>query len=100
MRYSENKGNAAVLEGPWKAVFQIEPVRPETVELFNLVEDPGELVDRAPEHPEMAARLVREYERLLRRHQDLQALFPRAADGPPELDEETLRDLRALGYIR
>ena len=100
IRVSENKGVAAVLQGPWKAVFNIEPVVHTSVQLFNLVEDPGELVDRSEDRPELALQLVDEYERLLIRHAGLKALFPRAADGPPELDEETLRDLRTLGYIR
>ena len=100
IRFSENKGVAAVLQGPWKAIFSIEPVIHTSVRLFNLAEDPAELVDRSTEHPELVMQLVDEYERLLIRHAGLKALFPRAADGPPQLDEETLRDLRTLGYIR
>ena len=89
-----------MLQGPWKAIFSIEPVIHTSVRLFNLAEDPAELVDRSTEHPELVMQLVDEYERLLIRHAGLKALFPRAADGPPQLDEETLRDLRTLGYIR
>lgn len=100
LRFSENKGRAAVLQGPWKAVFQIEPVRPSSVRLFNLTDDPGELSDQAADEPALARRLVDMYERLLIRHEGLKRLFPRAKDGPPELDDETLRDLRTLGYIR
>ena len=100
LRFSENKGTAAVLHGPWKAIFKIEPVQRSSVKLFNLVEDPGELVDQRSMYPELAAQLVKEYERLLLRHTDLKKLFPRATDVAQELDEETLRDLKTLGYVR
>ena len=100
VRFSENKGNVAVVRGPWKAVFAVEPIVEDNVTLFNLVDDPGELEDRSSDNPGLARELVNEYARLLARHSKLKQLFPRASDGPPQLDEETIRDLRTLGYIR
>lgn len=100
VRFSENKGNAAVLRGPWKAIFPVDPVVHSRVRLFNLAEDPGELVDRSAEFADVAMELVKEYERLAFRNADVKALFPRASADPQTLDEETLRDLRGLGYIR
>ena len=99
IRFSENKGFAAVLQGPWKVILRIEPVEHTRFRLFNLDEDPGELVDLAEERSELALQLIREYERLFFRHSGLRDLFPRVGEAL-ELDEETLRDLRALGYLR
>ena len=89
-----------MVRGPWKAVFAVEPIVEDNVTLFNLVDDPGELEDRSSDNPGLARELVNEYARLLARHSKLKQLFPRASDGPPQLDEETIRDLRTLGYIR
>ncbi|MFW6689480.1 sulfatase-like hydrolase/transferase [Streptomyces sp. MAR4 CNX-425] len=54
----------AVRAGDWKAV-RFAPGKDRTVpdhrwqvELYNLADDPGETVDRAAEHPDIAARLV------------------------------------------
>ena len=100
VRFSENKGNAAVLRGSWKAVFNIEPVVPSSVRLFNLKEDPGELNNRSLDEPELARQMIREYERMRARYTGLKMLFPRADETTQELDQETIQDLRNLGYIR
>ena len=96
VRFSENKGTGAVLQGPWKAVFKIK--NHSSFQLFNLEDDPGELRDRAGDHPELGRQLIKEYQRLVVQNAELPSLFPRM--GAPALDRETLRELRTLGYVR
>lgn len=97
-RFSENKGTAAVLRGPWKVVFDIDAR--DNTRLFNLEEDPGELVDRFEERPQLALELIAAYDAHVRRHEPLLALFPHGDEALDELDPAIVRELRALGYIQ
>ena len=62
------------------------------VELYDVASDPGELHDLAAERPDDVARLRA---RLLELAGDF---GPGERVAPPELDEETRRQLRELGY--
>jgi arylsulfatase A-like enzyme len=102
IRISENEAKpgsrVAVTQGTWKVVF----VRgdPDSVQLFDRSRDPGELINVVDEHPARVAALVQHYREWRAEHEALRALFPHGAPGTQELDAETLRELRALGYIQ
>ncbi len=99
VRFSENKGFAAVLQGPWKVVFALREHN--NFQLFNLAADPGELHDLANERAARAAQLIRKYDGLVAANATLMSLFPRRGEEAAQaLDEETRRELRALGYIQ
>ena len=97
VRFSENRGGIAVLREPWKLIYFRDARQP--VELYNLVEDPGELNNLAPQHPEIVADLQERYAELVVASEPLVQLFPHEG-GQLTLDEATLEQLRALGYIR
>ena len=72
--------------GDWKYIHKLRP------ELFDLAKDPGELRDLASQHPAK----VEEFARALRKEvRSAPALTGKAEIA---LDEETIRQLRALGY--
>jgi len=77
-----------IVEWPYKLIVDVE--EPQAA-LYDLERDPGERHDLAAERPEVAKRLAA-------------ALAKRPAGAtrgaPVELDAETERDLRALGYLR
>jgi arylsulfatase A-like enzyme len=84
-----NRSHIALFEDPWKLVEHSDGTR----ELYDLSRDPTETQDLASAEAGIA-------DRLSRRLQEFKARTPRrfaATDG--KLDEETLRRLRALGYI-
>jgi len=99
LRFSENKGRAAVVRGTWKVVFALDDH--DNFQLFDLASDPGELHDMSDERAALAAQLIREYEGLVAANASLISLFPRRGEDMTQtLDEDTLRELRALGYIQ
>jgi arylsulfatase A-like enzyme len=78
----------ALVEWPYKLVIDLE--QPD-VALYDLERDPDERVNLAAEQPQLAERMTAA---LARR-------APREVDHPPvELDADTRRELRALGYLR
>jgi arylsulfatase len=87
---------AALRIGRYKLLFN--PGEPR-VELYDVLEDPGESADLSAERPALTRFLLQQ----LRLRQGLSQKL-RLVDGTPEaateLDEETLRELRALGYIQ
>jgi arylsulfatase A-like enzyme len=85
--------NLVVRHGEWKGIWNAEP---KTLELYNLAADPGEQNDASAANPQMALVMelfARQYYEQCTKH--AAPLLPRATD----LDEETRRDLRALGYL-
>jgi arylsulfatase A-like enzyme len=71
---------------------------PPRLALYDLAEDPGESRDRAAELPIVTATLSQ----LLRWNQHRDSLRPKTAEskvGPDELDPETIRRLREIGYV-
>ncbi len=87
--------SVALRQDGWKLIWPIfkrDPVLPNQPELYHLREDPEELVDLAATNPER----VRSMRRLLRPWIELGRV---KRGDTPELDEEALEQLRALGYV-
>jgi arylsulfatase A-like enzyme len=97
-----------VRRGRWKYVHNPAAVHPDGVpycyhpgtsfplerrELYDLESDPGETVNRADARPEVVLELEKELNRWLARRETPTP----PAEGP---DEETLEELKALGYLR
>jgi len=76
-----------IFSGRFKYIHGPEP------ELFDLEEDPGEIVNLASERPEVAETLYGELNTLIRRQADSRGEARR------EIDDETLRRLESLGYL-
>ncbi len=66
--------------------------------LYERERDPGELRDVLAEHPDVAQRLLATLEAELSRQRARASAPSAAGDRQPELDEETIEQLRALGY--
>ena len=79
--------------GRWKTVVSRlgDDVR---VQLFDLAEDPGETIDRAPEAPDRAAAMAARIEEMT-----AEAAAGRGAAETAEFDPVTRERLRALGYV-
>lgn len=75
-----------IRQGSWKYIHKLRP------ELYDLVRDPGELNDLASLHPEK----VEELFQALR--DEIRNAPARPDDAKTAIDEETLRQLQALGY--
>jgi arylsulfatase A-like enzyme len=91
-KQSRGDVNLVVREGPWKAIWNVEPG---TVELYDLSLDPKEARNVAAEHPERAERLRQFAERWYRECAG-RAVAPRPTAGAP--DQKTVERLRQLGY--
>ena len=79
-------------DGPWRLVYY--EVRPEVRELYDTAVDPREQRDVAHREPGVAKQLSREATAYLSRD-----AAPWGENSPTvELEEEQLRQLRALGY--
>ena len=76
-----------VRDGRWKYIHKVNP------ELYDVVADPGELVNRASEEPAVVERLRSELESMLR------LAPPAPRDARAEIDAATARELMALGYV-
>ncbi|BAE61434.1 unnamed protein product [Aspergillus oryzae RIB40] len=55
-------GRRAIRQGSWKALYMTAPLGKDRWELYNLDEDPGEVVDRADSEPEILQRLIEHWE--------------------------------------
>lgn len=97
-RWKEQRGdiNVVVRQGPWKGIWNLEP---DTFELYDLRSDPREQTSVAPEHPELAA-AMRAYTGSWYATCAEQAGEEGLATEADELDEQTVRNLRALGYVK
>ena len=81
----------AIRSGSFKLIEDVEAGR---AELYDLEKDPREQQDLAADHPEMVTRLLRQL------RQWKQSVPPRMEHGDaPELDEEEIEKLEALGYV-
>ena len=88
----EGQGAAALVADDWKAILRASDGR---VELYDRRRDPGEQHDLAVAHPILVGYTR---QRLLQLTM-ASASEPGAATAPPQLDSETIRRLRALGYL-
>jgi arylsulfatase len=87
--YGESRHQVSVEEGEWKAIW-----RPDgSAALYRLSDDPGELRDRAAEHPDRLAALAARLREVRRR----EVLAEPLTRGRRSRREE--QELRALGYL-
>ena len=57
----ETSGQAALYKGQYKLVRNIAPHGDGTWRVFDIIDDPGETTDLAPEHPELLAEMMHAY---------------------------------------
>ncbi len=76
-----------IRRGPWKYIHKVNP------ELYDVVEDPGELDNRADRHPEIVSRLRADLEEMLSRAPEV------SNDSQTKIDRRTAAQLIALGYV-
>ncbi len=74
-------------------IYRGYPMREGTIEIYDLVDDPAELNNLAPEHPELIDRMELVFGRMLEQELDY------GESEASELDQFTLEGLEALGYI-
>lgn len=86
------QGEAALVSRDWKAILRTVDGR---IHLYDRRTDPGELDDRAGDHP---VRVGYARQRLLELAAAAGTRLPDAVDAPP-LDVETAERLEALGYL-
>jgi arylsulfatase A-like enzyme len=89
----EGRPHLAVVEGDWKLIRRLEAPLGILTNLFHRRADPAETVNLAMEHPIR----TRYLERLLDARTSAASLL---TTSEAELDEETERALRALGYLQ
>jgi arylsulfatase A-like enzyme len=93
--WKESRGdiNVVVRKGTWKGIWNVEP---DTLELYDLSSDPHEQRDVAKSNPALAL-AMQAFARVWYENCGKNAAAPpERADAP---DEETLRNLRLLGYV-
>ncbi len=86
------QGLSMVRDLEWKLIFESCPERRR---LFHLASDPGEQTDVAKQHPAVAERMMRLLAAFRRANEALAAPEPEGAD----VGDDTLHQLRALGYV-
>jgi arylsulfatase A-like enzyme len=92
MKRERGDMNIAVRDGRWKGIWNLEL---DSMEIYDLEADPGELRNLADEHPELVGTLTQQATTWL------ESCLSRARppDGPSPLDDETKARLRAMGYL-
>lgn len=92
--WKETRGdiNVVMRQNQWKSIWNQEL---ESAELYDIEQDPAERVDLSSKHIGLAKRMVTKsrewYEECRSKAQEREEIG--------EMDEETLEELRALGYI-
>jgi arylsulfatase A-like enzyme len=94
--YKKARGdvNVALRWGRWKAIWNVEL---DSLELYDLARDPGEMTDVSSQAREISEALRELAKSELTRCYERGVSLPRDTGEP--LDEETLRQLESLGYI-
>lgn len=89
--------NVAVRQNRFKGVWNVEIG---TLELYDLENDPGELIDVAPRQPDRAAAMIAFARDWLKKQRHFSGRPDAAANArPPTLDRAAERNLRKLGYL-
>jgi len=83
-----------VCDGAWRLIDEPKAARKW---LYDLVQDPKELTDVAAQHPDVVARLAKLLEQQARQDAFLREKIG-SAPGELVIDEQTMKELRALGY--
>lgn len=98
--YNDNVMQGLIKNNEWKYIFtkksilrNVEKMGQE--ELYNLIEDPGEL-NNLREQKRMILNVMRNKIDFYKRHCEKMAIRPSQA----ELDHETIQNLKSLGYLR
>jgi arylsulfatase A-like enzyme len=92
------EGHYALQIGVWKLIrgaYKTPRWKPDPLQLFNLAEDPGELINKAATEPDRVADLERLWTEFLSNHR-----FESKAQPSEGLGAEDVESLRALGYIQ
>lgn len=97
VRIAETPGQAYVQRHPFAMLYK--PDREATPQLFDIELDPNEETDVAGYHAEILAELLGFHEEAIEQGKPFHEWFKLETDSP-ELDEETERQLRELGYIK
>jgi hypothetical protein len=94
----EGEYHYSVQIGAWKLIrgaYETPRWKPDRLQLFNLGEDPGELVNKAATQADRVAELERLWKEFLSNYH-----FETEAQPSEGLGPEDVKSLRALGYIR
>ncbi len=91
-------GRAAVIRDRWHMV--LRRGRRAGPRLYDRVEDPEALVDRARSHPEVVASLIQEYDVILAQDARYADLLQPRQGGRTQLEDEVIKELRVLGYVQ
>ncbi len=94
--FKETRGdlNVVVMDGGWKAIYNIEPG---SIELYDLASDPGEARDLSMAEPERAEALRRAAERYYR---ECVSRRREPASDVTTIDKAQEDALRSLGYVQ
>jgi len=82
-----------------RRLLKVAQRRPDVAELYNLVDDPEEVRNLAAERPEIVRRLRLHFDEMVREGASTAEGFVITKSSKPTLDEQTTKDLKALGYI-
>ncbi len=95
--WKEQRGdiNVVIRRGDWKGIWNVEP---DTFELYELRCDAGEQRNVAPQHPELVA-AMRENAAVWYETCAGNAGRTKLTEEAGEFDEQTLQNLRTLGYV-
>ncbi|MCK6483445.1 MAG: sulfatase-like hydrolase/transferase [Phycisphaerae bacterium] len=97
--FKERRGdlNVALRQGRFKGVWNVEVG---TLELYDLENDPGEMIDVAPQQPDRAAAMIAFARDWMKKQRHFSGSPDAAANArPPALDRAAERNLRKLGYL-
>lgn len=98
LKESRGDFNVSVIHGEWKGIWNIEP---DTFELYDRATDPGETTDVSARHPAMAKTMWESAREWLGQRPVLGGATKSGdALDVSDLDPETLKRLRTLGYVK
>jgi arylsulfatase A-like enzyme len=96
-RISEEAGRVRVRVGNLALIFS--PNRPGEEELYNVKNDPDEIENIADENPEILEKLKLPYFKMIAASTNLSQQFVPKPLQRPNVDQETVEKMKALGYV-